>query len=226
MSRDVSPEICGWCGVEEPCGCPEWVDSLAKPAPNHDGCGYLGGFDDMDGYRVEQMSVSDASRLIADFVRPTFGELADLLFDVVVVACRGDGEVLTPPRVQALWDTCDLLAVMGRLRPTGDNGSWATVHRDEWPDTAAADPTCAECSRLRIEAGRMDARLDAAREAIRVLLGDAGLDGLGDLTTADGRSVVDIVRRGMGADVSDETDKAEMLAALAALDAEGETENA
>lgn len=40
--------------------------------------------------------------------------------------------------------------------------------------------------------------LTAAREAIRVLLGDAGLDGLGDLTTVDGRSVVDIVRRGMG----------------------------
>lgn len=60
------------------------------------------------------------------------------------------------------------------------------------------DPQCAECSRLRIEAGRMDARLAAAREAIRVLLGDAGLDGLGDLTTVDGRSVVDIVRRGLG----------------------------
>lgn len=40
--------------------------------------------------------------------------------------------------------------------------------------------------------------LAAAREAIRILLGDAGLDGLGDLTTVDGRSVVDIVRRGMG----------------------------
>ena len=53
MSRDVSPEICGWCGVEEPCGCPEWVDSLAKPAPAHDGPEDLGGFDDMDGDEKE-----------------------------------------------------------------------------------------------------------------------------------------------------------------------------
>lgn len=67
-----------------------------------------------------------------------------------------------------------------------------------WGEADGAAPPCAECSRLRIEAGRMDARLAAAREAIRVLLGDAGLDGLGDLTTVDGRSVVDIVRRGMG----------------------------
>lgn len=44
----------------------------------------------------------------------------------------------------------------------------------------------------------MRADISAAREAIRVLLGEAGLDGLGDLTTADGRSVVDIVRRAMG----------------------------
>lgn len=33
MSRDVSPEVCGWCGVEMPCGCDDDV----------------GGVDDMDG---------------------------------------------------------------------------------------------------------------------------------------------------------------------------------
>lgn len=33
MSRDVSPEVCGWCGVEMPCGCDDDV----------------GGFDDVDG---------------------------------------------------------------------------------------------------------------------------------------------------------------------------------
>lgn len=52
-------------------------------------------------------------------------------------------------------------------------------------------------SRETIATVRAD--IAAAREAIRILLGEAGLDGLGDLTTADGRSVIDVVRRGLGA---------------------------
>lgn len=80
MSRDVSPEVCGWCGVEMPCGCDD-----------------------------------DMSR---------FAEIE------LIAALRSD--------------------------------------------------------------------IAAAREAIRILLGEAGLAGLVDLTTVDGRSVVDIVRRGMG----------------------------
>lgn len=51
---------------------------------------------------------------------------------------------------------------------------------------------------LATELSRTRADLAAAREAIRVLLGEAGLGGLHDLTTVDGRSVVDVVRRGMG----------------------------
>lgn len=57
------------------------------------------------------------------------------------------------------------------------------------------DPLCAECSRLRIEAGRGEARLDHARSVIRALVGADGLTGgLGDLTMPDGSPLVDAVR--------------------------------
>lgn len=67
---------------------------------------------------------------------------------------------------------------------------------DEWLRVDEEARGWAEGRRVAADSLRSD--IASAREAIRVLLGDAGLDGLGDLTTADGRSVVDIVRRGMG----------------------------
>lgn len=60
------------------------------------------------------------------------------------------------------------------------------------------DPLCAECSRLRIEAGRMEARLDHGRAVIRALVGRDGMGVLGDVRMPDGTPMVDAVRRAMG----------------------------
>lgn len=78
------------------------------------------------------------------------------------------------------------------------------VHKEAGPARAAQtvrapDPLCVECARLRIDAGRMDARLDRARSVIRALIGADGLTGgLGDLTMPDGTPLVDAVRRALG----------------------------
>ena len=77
------------------------------------------------------------------------------------------------------------------------------VHKEAGPARAAQsvrvpDPLCVKRSRLRIEAGRMDARLDHARSVIRALIGRDGMGTLGDLAMPDGTPLVDAVRAALG----------------------------
>lgn len=80
MSRDVSPEVCGWCGVEMPCECDD----------------DMGGFGDMDSEESMSAKSTQKDAIIRELTRclKTLGAEGDLLG----VACSY-GETYTDQQV-------------------------------------------------------------------------------------------------------------------------------